>query len=56
MVNMSSRIGIVAKGGIEWVVGSVALALMAGTATYAAFFPVLLNLNRQKNPGLKKNV
>jgi len=56
MVNMSSRIGIVAKGGIEWVMGSVALALMAGTATYAAFFPVLLNLNRQKNPGLKKNV
>ena len=52
----ASRIGIVAKGGIEWIVGSVALALLAGTATYAVFFPVLLNLNRQKNLALKKNV
>jgi glycosyltransferase involved in cell wall biosynthesis len=56
MVNTASRIGIVAKGGIEWIVGSVALALMAGIVSYAVFFPVLLNLNRRKNLALKKNV
>jgi uncharacterized protein (DUF2062 family) len=38
----------VIKGGMEWIVGSIALALCAGFLTYAVMYPVLARINRRK--------
>ena len=53
-IHLAAGVNALAKGGIEWIVGSIALALAAGLATYGIFYPVLAGLNRQKNPRLPK--
>ncbi|MGB7569443.1 MAG: DUF2062 domain-containing protein, partial [Chitinivibrionales bacterium] len=53
-IYLQAGVNALAKGGIEWIAGSIALALAVGIATYGIFYPVLAKLNRQKNPNLPK--
>jgi uncharacterized protein (DUF2062 family) len=47
-VHSAPRMSVLAKGGIEWFVGSVVLAFLAGLVTYAVSFQALTSLKRQK--------
>jgi glycosyltransferase involved in cell wall biosynthesis len=46
--HLTASVNALVKGGIEWLVGSIALAMAAGLVTYGVFYPVLASLNRQK--------
>ena len=48
-IHLTANVNTVVKGGIEWFVGSVMLAMGAGLLTYGIFYPVLAGLNRKKN-------
>ena len=48
-IHSTAGVNAVMKGGIEWLVGSIALALASGLLTYGVFYPVLAGLIRKKN-------